>query len=264
LFKDNDINRNVTPFFKSTIALTKRWYKRMKREPADIAASVIQPAVWLLLFGSAFNRVITFPSYSYIAFMTSGVVVMTTFNGALYGGVEILFDRESKLIYRLISSPIQPSSIIASRILFVLAITSIQSLIVLAVASAVNVRISSGVLGLVLILLLGLMLGVGILSISMALAFSMKDHGTFFSLLSFISLPIIFVSSAFAPLTSMPVWLQSASKLNPLTYAIDGVRNLILQGFDELQILSIFLILFLFDIITFSIVIYTMRREVES
>jgi ABC-2 type transporter. len=108
----------------------------------------------LLLFGSAFNRVITFPSYSYIAFMTSGVVVMTTFNGALYGGVEILFDRESKLIYRLISSPIHPSSTIASRILFVLAITSLQSLIVLAVASAVNLRISSGVLGLVLILLL--------------------------------------------------------------------------------------------------------------
>ena len=152
--KDNDSNRNVTPFFKSTIALTKRCYKRMKKQPADIAASVIQPAVWLLLFGSAFNRVITFPSYSYIAFMTSGVVVMTTFNGALYGGVEILFDRESKLIYRLISSPIHPSSTIASRILFVLAITSLQSLIVLAVASAVNLRISSGVLGLVLILLL--------------------------------------------------------------------------------------------------------------
>jgi ABC-2 type transport system permease protein len=217
----------------------------------------------LLLFGSAFNRVITFPSYSYIAFMTSGVVVMTTFNGALYGGVEILFDRESKLIYRLISSPIHPSSTIASRILFVLAITSLQSLIVLAVASAVNLRISSGVLGLVLILLLGLMLGVVIISISMALAFGMRDHGAFFSLLSFISLPVIFVSSAFAPLSSMPVWLQSASKLNPLAYAIDGVRNLVLQCFDELQILSIILILFLFDIITFSIVTYTMRREVE-
>jgi len=96
----------------------------------------------------------------------------------------------------------------------------------LAVASAVNVRISSGFMGVVLILLVGLMLGVGILSISTALAFGMRDHGTFFSLLSFISLPIIFVSSAFAPLSSMPSWLQSASKFNPLTYAIDGVINL--------------------------------------
>jgi len=85
LSKDTYSNRNTTPFFKSTIALRKRWYKRMEREPADIAASVIQPAVWLILFGSAFNRVITFSSYSYMAFMTSGVVVMTTFNGALYG-----------------------------------------------------------------------------------------------------------------------------------------------------------------------------------
>jgi hypothetical protein len=147
LSRNGDYSRQRTPFLKSTIALTKRWFRRMRREPADIAASVVQPAVWLILFGSAFNKIITFPGYSYIAFMTSGVVVMTTFNGALYGGVEILFDRESKIIYRLISSPIVPSSIIISRVFFVLAITTVQSLIVLAVASTVSVNISSGALG---------------------------------------------------------------------------------------------------------------------
>jgi ABC-2 type transport system permease protein len=252
-----------TPFTRSSSALAQRWFRRLRREPIDLALSLAQPVIWLLLFGSLFTNVVAV-SYSYIAFMTAGVIVMTIFNGALGGGVELLFDRESGMLRRLIAAPISPSSIIASRMIFVLLIAAGQSLLVLLVGAVVGVGIVSGALGIVLILLTSLLLGIGILSASMALAYALRGHATFFQITGFISLPIIFASSALAPLSEMPSWLQGVARLNPLTYAIDGVRNLILQGIDWIMLGSVLLVLTLFDVAMFAIANWVFSRAVES
>jgi len=253
-----------TPFSRSTFALARRWFQRLEREPAGLAASLVQPVIWLVLFGSLFTNVVTISQYGYIAFMTAGVVVMTVFDGALSGGVELLFDRESGMLRRLVAAPISPSSIIASRMFFVLAIAGLQSLLVLLVANLLGVNIASGPAGVGLVLLTSLLLGVGILSASMALAFGLSGHAQFFSITGFISLPIIFASSALAPLSQMPPWLRAVASVNPLTYAINGVRNLILQGFDWVTLGSMLLVLIVFDLSMFAIAIWTMRRSVES
>lgn len=253
-----------TPFTRSTAALAWRWVRRQRREPAGLLASLAQPVIWLILFGSLFTNLVTISQYSYVAFMTAGVVVMTVFNGALSGGVELLFDRESGVLRRIIAAPIFPSSIIASRMLFVLVVAGAQSLILLFVSVLLGVGIASGPLGVGLVLLTSLLLGVGILSASMALAFGLSGHAQFFSITGFISLPIIFASSALAPLSQMPSWLRAVAGVNPLTYAIDGVRQLILQGFDWVTLGSVFLVLGVFDLVMFSIATWTMRRSVES
>jgi len=253
----------VTTFRKSTFALTLRWFRRIKREPISIAVEIIQPAIWLILFGNLFDRIVSISNYSYISFMTAGVIVMTTFNGALGGGVELLFDRETKLLYRLLATPVRPSAIIASRLLFVLVLVSFQSLMILLIAVALGVAVSSGILGVILILLIGIFLGIGILSLSMALAYGLKNHGQFFSIIGFVSLPIIFASSAFAPLNQMPLWLKNIAMFNPLTYAIEGVRSLILIGLNFVTLFLIMLVLIIFDFIMFSIAVFVMRKALE-
>ncbi len=252
-----------TPFTRSSSALALRWFRRLRREPADLVLSLVQPVIWLVLFGSLFTNVVSL-SYSYISFMTAGVIVMTVFNGALGGGVELLFDRESGMLRRLIAAPISPSSIIASRMIFVLLVAGGQSLLVLLVGAVVGVGVASGALGIILILVTSLLLGVGILSASMALAFALRGHATFFQVTGFISLPIIFASSALAPLSQMPNWLQAVARLNPLTYAIDGVRNLILQGIDWIMLGSVLLVLILFDLVMFALASWVFGRAVES
>jgi ABC-2 type transport system permease protein len=217
-----------------------------------------------VLFGNLFTNFVTISQYNYIAFMTAGVVVMTVFDGALNGGVELLFDRESGILRRIIAAPISPSSIIASRMLFVLVIAGLQSLILLLVAVLLGVGIASGPLGVALALLTSLLLGVGVLSASMALAFGLSGHAQFFSITGFISLPIIFASSALAPVSQMPFWLRVVASVNPLTYAIDGVRHLILQGFDWVALGFVFLILGAFDVVMFAMATWTMRRSLES
>lgn len=249
----------TTPFLQSTSALIRRWWWRYRREPAGLVVSLIQPAIWLLVFGNLFRDATFNVTSSYIAFMTAGVVVMTVFNSALSGGVAMLFDRETGVLQRLLATPITPLAIICSRVVFVLGVTMLQVLIIIGLAYLLGVGIASGLLGLVLILLIGMLLGVGIAMVSMSLALGLRGHTQFFTILEFVSLPFLFASSALVPIEHMPAWLRWIALANPLTYAIDGVRSLILVGFDWQVLLTILGVILVFDCITMLIWWLVMR-----
>jgi ABC-2 type transport system permease protein len=251
------------PFVRATAALTKRWLWRLKRESAGLAAALIQPALWLVLFGHLFEKGNVVTEHSYIAFMTAGVIVMTVFNAALSGGVEILFDRETEMLQRLVALPIPPAAIFTSRFVFTIGLAASQALVILLTALVLGVGITSGLPGLVLILVTGVLLGIGITAISVALALALRGHGQFFSITGFISLPLIFTSNALAPLEMMPSWLQWLARLNPMTYAIGNVRKLILEGIDWPLLASMSGIIILFDIAMVGVCLWAMRRVLD-
>jgi ABC-2 type transport system permease protein len=236
---------------------------RLKREPAGLIAALTQPTVWLILFGHLFEKGAVVSEYSYIAFMTAGVVVMTVFNAALSGGVEILFDRETEMLQCLIASPIPPGAIFASRFIFVIGLASCQAVIILLVSMILGVQITSGFIGLSLILITGLLLGIGITAISVTLALVLRGHGQFFSIIGFISLPLIFASNALAPLDLMPSWLRWLARINPMTFAINNVRKLILEGIDWTLISTMSGVLIVFDIAMVLICLWAMRYALD-
>ncbi|MDE3020216.1 MAG: ABC transporter permease [Nitrospirota bacterium] len=234
-------------------ALTMRWVRRLSREKFSMLFTLVQPMLfWLIFFGNLFQRaadvqVVQAPNY--ISFLTAGVVVMTVLNNGLAGGVDLLFDKENGFLERLMSTPIHRTSVILSRFLFVTTVTSLQVLVILGVAFLFGVQPATGFLGVAVILLIGMMFGVGLTAISMAMAFSVKSHGDFFSVLGFLSLPMIFLSSALVPLSAMPKLMAMLAVLNPMTWAIDAIRPLILTGWTEaLRPLAIVvLIMLVFD-----------------
>ena len=233
-------------------AMTMRWFRRLRREPITLVFGLVQPMLfWLILFGNQFKEVAQVPglqSSNYITFLTGGVIGMTVLNSGLAGGVDLLFDKENGLLERLLAAPIYRSSLILSRFLFVMAITGFQILVLLGVAYLLfGVYPVSGLMGIGLILFIGLMFGLGLVSISLALALRIKGHGAFFSLIGFFSTPLIFLSSALVPLQAMPVWMKILARFNPMTYAIDGVRALILHGFLWGVFLQVIAVLILFD-----------------
>ena len=241
----------MSPYLQEVTAMTRRWFQRFRREPMSIVFGLTQPVLWLVLFGNMFQKATAIPGLvapSYIAFMTGGVVIMTVLNSGLAGGIEILFDKENGFLERLLAAPIKRSALIISRFLFMTVVTGFQALLILGMAFLFGVVPATGWFGVGLILLIGMMLGVGFTAISMALAFSMKGHGGFFSLLGFITLPLIFMSSALAPVQSMPGWLAFIAELNPMTYAIDAVRGLILTGW-HIALVKVVAILAVFDVI---------------
>jgi ABC-2 type transport system permease protein len=215
-------------------ALTMRWVLRLSREKFSMLFTLMQPMIfWLIFFGSLFERaadvrIVQAPNY--MSFLAAGVVVMTVLNNGLSGGIDLLFDKENGFLERLMSTPIRRTSVILSRFLFVTTITSLQVLVILGVAYLFGVRPATGLLGIAIILVIGMLFGVGLTAISMAMAFTVKSHGDFFSVLGFLSLPMIFLSSALVPLSAMPSWMSVVAVLNPMTWAIDAVRPLILSG----------------------------------
>ena len=243
----------MNPFIQEVTALTMRWVKRLSREPMSMAFGLIQPMLfWLILFGNLFEKTARIPSLSgapdYITFLTGGVVVMTVLNSGLAGGVDLLFDKESGFLERLLSTPISRNALIISRFIFVMAITTVPILIILLVAYVLfGVYPQSGLEGLGLILLVGLMLGLGLIAISLSLAFAIKAHGNFFALLGFLTLPLIFLSSALVPIGEMPAWMGFLARFNPMTYATDAVRSLILGGWASAALLKVLLVLLFFD-----------------
>ena len=224
-------------YWQEVSALTMRWVQRLSREKFSMLFTLVQPMLfWLIFFGNLFQRaadtqVVQAPNY--ISFLAAGVVVMTVLNNGLAGGVDLLFDKENGFLERLMSTPIHRTSVIVSRFLFVMGITSMQVLVILGVAWLFGVRPATGLGGVSMILLIGMAFGVGLTAISMAMAFSVKSHGDFFSVLGFLSLPMIFLSSALVPLAAMPSWMGFLAQFNPMTWAIDAVRPLILSGWSE-------------------------------
>jgi len=224
-------------YIQEVWALTMRWVLRLSREKFSMLFTLVQPMLfWLIFFGNLFQRatdtqVVQAPNY--ISFLAAGVVVMTVLNNGLAGGVDLLFDKENGFLERLMSTPIHRTSVILSRFLFVMTITSLQVLVILGVAFLFGVSPVTGLGGVAVILLIGMLFGVGLTAISMAMAFSVRSHGDFFSVLGFLSLPMIFLSSALVPVAAMPAWMGVLAQFNPMTWAIDAIRPLILSGWGE-------------------------------
>jgi ABC-2 type transport system permease protein len=125
----------ITEIWREHRALCGRWAARLRREPLSVLALVAQPMVWLLLFGHLFSRMANAAAVpDYLQFMTAGAVAMTTFNACIAGGVELLFDRETGFLVRLLASPAHRLSIVTSRFGYPAALTTVQSLIILAAA----------------------------------------------------------------------------------------------------------------------------------
>jgi len=236
-------------------ALTMRWVRRLSREKFSMLFTLVQPMLfWLIFFGNLFQRaadVQVTQAPNYISFLAAGVVVMTVLNNGLAGGVDLLFDKENGFLERLMSTPIRRTSVVLSRFLFVTTITCLQVLVILGVAWFFGVEAATGLPGIAMILLISMLFGVGLTAISMALAFSVKSHGDFFSVLGFLSLPMIFLSSALVPLQAMPAWMSFLARFNPMTWAIDAVRPLILSGWAEAlpKVGMVVMIMLVFDAI---------------
>jgi len=242
-------------YFQEVGALTMRWVRRLSREKFSMLFTLVQPMLfWLIFFGNLFQRaadVQVMQAPNYISFLAAGVVVMTVLNNGLAGGVDLLFDKENGFLERLMSTPINRTSVVLSRFLFVTTITCLQVLVILGVAWFFGVEAATGLPGIAMILLISMLFGVGLTAISMALAFSVKSHGDFFSVLGFLSLPMIFLSSALVPLQAMPAWMSFLAKFNPMTWAIDAVRPLILSGWTEAlpKVGMVVMIMLVFDAI---------------
>lgn len=222
-------------WMQEVMALVRRWWIELLRERLNLVFSIAQPAIWLVFFGAGVERAIdtrVIGTDDYISFMLAGIIAFTIVGNGVSGAMPLLWDKETGYLDRLMSMPIARSSVIVSRFVFQVAQQSVQIMMVVAVALILGVRIESGPLGLVVILFAAALLTMSVTAAFSALAYAVPQHGTFFAVVGFISLPLLFMSNAFVPLDAMPLWMRVVARINPLTYAIEAMRILVIEGWS--------------------------------
>jgi ABC-2 type transport system permease protein len=185
--------------------------------------------MWLLLFGALFQNApqgMMGDDLSYGQFLGAGLIVFTAFVGALNAGLPVMFDREFGFLNRLLVAPLASRySIVAASAIYIVALSFVQTAAIIGVNALMGAGLPS-LAGLGIISLIILLLVLGVTALSLGMTFALPGHIELIAVIFVVNLPLLFASTALAPLTFMPQWLQVVACLNPLTYAIEPIRYL--------------------------------------
>ena len=233
-----------------TISLIVRDLKRWYRTPAQLILVFTTPLMWLLLFGQAFNigklaqgdavgmdlRIVFGGAPDYFSFMAVGQTAFIMLFASFFSGVSILWDRKFGFLSKLQVAPIPRSAIPLSRIASTLVKSMLQATVVIVLAASFvlvpglsGLRFSSS-FGIMDALGMGLflaLLGIGLAALFVALGLVVRNEETLFGLINLLNFPLMFTSSALIPITLMPDWLRSVALYNPITFVVDGMRQLV-------------------------------------
>lgn len=212
---------------QETLALTRRLFVQLLRRPSTLVAGVLQPLIWLFLFGALFAKApagLLPGAESYGHFFGAGVIVFTAFSAALNAGLPVMFDREFGFLNRLLVAPLRSrSSIVLASVLYILSLSLVQSIAIVLVAGLLGYG-WPGLFGFLLVLLTLSLLVFAVTALSLGLAFALPGHIEMIAVIFVVNLPLLFASTALAPLSFMPGWLAWLASVNPLTFAIEPIR----------------------------------------
>ena len=212
---------------QETLALTRRLFLQLARRPSTLVAGILQPLIWLILFSALFAKApdgLLPGGMSYGRFLGAGVIVFTAFSGALNAGLPVMFDREFGFLNRLLVAPLRSrSSIVLASVIYITVISLLQSLAIMGTAAILGYG-WPGTGGLALVVFSLLLLVFAVTALSLGLAFALPGHIELIAVIFVANLPLLFASTALAPLSFMPSWLGWLASLNPLTFAIEPIR----------------------------------------
>ena len=204
------------------------------RQPIWIAVTLVQPIIWLLLYGALFKSVTRIPgfhSHSYIQFLTPGIVVMTALFSSGWSGMAVIDDIDKGILDRFLVSPVNRASLIIGRLLNGAVSIVIQSLIIVVLALIVGARFPNA-WGIIALIALASLLASAIGCLSMALALLARREETLIAAVNFFVLPLTFLSTAFMQKSLIPKWIQDGAAFNPVNWAVEAGRDAVLPGTD--------------------------------
>lgn len=238
-------------------ALTNRELKKWYQNPFILVMGVIQPVLWLALLGKAMNigniipsnipgisssaiMLNTFGTTDYFSFMAMGMVAFTTVFTTAFVGMSVVWDRRTGFMNKVLSTPVSRSVIILSKVSAASVRAIFQSAIVTVVAFALGLVVGTNfsILSLLGVFAIVFLLSMGLSSLFTATTLRTSRMETPQAIIQLITMPLMFASSAYFPIDQMPQWLQTVASVNPISYAIDAVRSLMIfsNGFATLPL----------------------------
>jgi ABC-2 type transport system permease protein len=208
--------------------MTLRDLRALWRQPWYVVATLVQPVIWLLLFGELFKRVADLPGFgdeSYIAYLAPGVVIMSALFSSGWNGMATIEEINRGVTDRLLVSPVRRGAIIAGRVAQSAVVIVIQAAIMVGIALLVGATFPGGVIGVLVLILVSALLGACFATLSNSLALMTRQEESLIGAVTLLVLPLTFLSTALMTSDLLPGWMKTVSDVNPVNWAIEAGRS---------------------------------------
>lgn len=205
---------------------------RFWRDRTRMVSSLMQPVLFLFVLGTGLSSLVSGGSagVDLRTFMFPGVLAMSVMFTALFSAGSIVWDREFGFLREMLVAPVSRSAIVVGKCLGGAAVATLQGVVILALAGLAGVPYSPALL----VVLLGelLLLSFTLTALGVLLAARIARMQTFFAVMQMALMPMFFLSGALFPLAGLPSWLGVLTRVNPLTYAVDPMRQAVFAHLD--------------------------------
>jgi ABC-2 type transport system permease protein len=243
------------------------WYREIKvflRERSRVISSIINPLLWLLIIGGGLGSVVSFGGVNYQTFIYPGVLIQTALFSSVFFGVYIVWDKKVDFMKEVLVAPMRRTSLFVGKIVGGSTDTLLQILILFAIGIVFTfVGIMPGlqltVFSIAISLAFLIVTTVGLVSVGLIIGSQMESPEGFQLIISFLIFPLFFLSGALFPITNLPTWLAPFIFVNPVTYAVDGIRGVLL-GISQFSLLFDFALVCLFALVMILLGTYAFKK----
>lgn len=219
-------------FIGKVLTITELEARKLRHDPTDLLTRAVQPVLWLLVFGEVLAQVKAIPTgdLSYLAFMTPGILAQSVLFISIFYGMAIVWERDLGIVQKFLVSPTPRTAIVAGKALSSGIRSLSQAFIVFVLAMLLGVSIILNPVNILLVIVVVLLAAAIFATLSMIIACMVKTRDRFMGIGQMITMPLFFASNAIYPISLMPDWLKYIAYGNPLTYAVDALRGLMVTG----------------------------------
>ncbi|NGN64289.1 ABC transporter permease [Streptomyces sp. A7024] len=208
--------------------MTQRQLMALVRQPAFLVITLIQPVIWLFLFGNLFKKVTELPGFgsgSYLDYLVPGVVVMSALSSSMWAGMGTLEEIERGTLNRFLTTPVSRGAIMNGNVVQNALSVALQSVIIVVLGKLGGADYPGGAAGLIILVVAGVLLGTIFGAMSNAIGMTVRQRESIIGINTFLLLPLTFLSSAFMAPELMPSWMRHIADFNPVNWAIVAGRS---------------------------------------
>jgi ABC-2 type transport system permease protein len=219
-------------FIFQTAAVMQAELKKVLRDPTEVFTRAVQPTLWLVVFGQVFAHAKSIPtgSMEYLDFMTPGILAQSVLFSAIFYGIAIIWERDLGIVHKLLVSPAYRGALVLGKALSAGIRALVQAGIIYLLAIILGIHLRYDALS-ILGVMAAVMVGAAVFStFSLIIACIVKTRERFMGIGQVMTMPLFFASNAIYPIAMMPDWLKVVARINPLSYLVDMLRALMVQG----------------------------------
>jgi len=226
---------------EKTLAIADSENRKLRHDPTELLTRAVQPALWLLIFGEVFTRTRAIPTggLPYLDFMTPGILAQSVMFIAIFSGIAIIWERDLGIVHKFLASPTPRTALVLGKALAAGVRGLSQAVFIYLLAWLLGVHLNWNPLALIGVVVFVLLGAACFSTFSLIIACLVKTRERFMGIGQVLTMPLFFASNAIYPIAIMPAWLQAIALINPLTYEVEGLRQLMLGSTLNLAMLGL-------------------------